>query len=201
MKTLVILLTVLESLLQVLSGNTLVSDINMQVSSSASQPITYAGTMAMKGERFKIEIMGMAGAYDGTTLAIYQQEADELTLSNPTREELTQVNPLLLLQAALPMCNTTEKASKKGDETIITFTPKDTQPATTAQAALANDIKDIKKMVLRVNNSDMLIRSIEITETNSVSLLSFIGARYTEDIFSFTLKPDDYPTAYVNDIR
>ena len=194
MKTLFVILTVLETLLHTLSTNTLISDINMQISASASQPIIYTGSMAMKGECFKIDIMDLTGAYDGQTLAIYQKAADELTFSIPTREELTQVNPLLFLQTVLPLCNTTERASKKTDETIITLTPKNTQPASgaatplssVASGTLANEIKDIKKVVLRVNNSNMMLRSIEIMETGTTSTL---------------LSADDYPDAYINDLR
>ena len=99
------------------------TDFTITVQQQASQPISYTGKLTMHGEQFTLEAFGTQAAFDGTTLYMYNMDADELTLSTPTRDELYQANPLLYAQAMAEACEVTEKTAQ--NTTTITFEPKE----------------------------------------------------------------------------
>ena len=184
MKLLFITLTVLQSLLATLEQKTLVSDFTISIAEQQAQPITYTGSLAMHGKQFTLSMFNMEAAYDGNTLYMYSEELEELTLSTPTEEELTQTNPFLYAQALLPICQYAEKVV--GDKTQITLTPND-------QSA------GIKKFVLRVTTATLLPTNIEIHEMDDKqTVLRLNNARYTDETPSFVIEKEG---AFVNDLR
>ena len=200
MKLLFVLLTVFESFLAALSQHTLQSDLRVTVTAEASQPITYAGSLCMQGERFRVAMLGLTAAFDGTTLYLYQSETEELTVSDPSADELMQTNPLCFVRAALPLCHTTERSARNGAETVITFTPK--EMASAAQPAVLPD--GFRSLTLCVRNADMMPLSVEMREKKHTTSLSFLAPRYLtagEPVQSFVLTQEDFPDAYINDLR
>lgn len=184
MKTLMIILTILQSLLASLEEKTLVSNFSISIAQQASQPITYTGELKMHGQQFTLSILGMDAAYDGNTLYMYSEETDELSLSNPTTEELIQTNPFLYAQALLPVCEYAEKTV--GDKALITLTPND-------QSA------GILKLELTVDTSNLLPTTIEIhEEANKTTTLLLSESHYSNDTPSFTIEKEG---AFINDLR
>jgi outer membrane lipoprotein-sorting protein len=184
MKLLLIILTVLQSLLAMLEQKTLVSDFSISIADQSSQPLTYTGDLAMHGKQFKLSMFAMDAAYDGNTLYMYSEDTEELTLSTPTEEELTQTNPFLYAQALLPVCQYAEKVV--GEKTQVTLTPNE-------QSA------GIEKFVLRVVTTTVLPTAIDIYEVGGkVTTLRLNNARYTEETPAFTIEKEG---AFVNDLR
>lgn len=184
MKLLVIIFTILQSLFAMLEEKTLVSDFSVSITDQQSQPMTYSGDLAMHGKQFKLSMFAMDAAYDGNTLYMYSEDMEELTLSIPTEEELTQTNPFLYAKALLPVCEYAEKVV--GDKTQITLTPND-------QSAGVN------KFVLRVVTTSLLPSVVEIHENGGkITTLRLNNAHYTEEPQSFVIKKED---AFVNDLR
>lgn len=186
MKLLLITFTILQSLFATLEQKTLVSDfmlttVNSQLSTA---PMTYTGNLAMHGKQFALTMFAMEAAYDGNTLYIYSDDTEELTLSIPTEEELTQTNPFLYAQALLPVCQYAEKVV--GDKTQITLTPHDHWAG-------------IQKFVLRIATATLLPTAIEIHEDDGkLTTLRLDNARYTDEAPSFAIEKED---AFVNDLR
>ena len=187
MKLLLITLTILQSLLATLEQKTLVSDFTMTYTRSPianSQPMTYTGNLVMHGRQFKLSMFSMEAAYDGKTLYMYSEDTEELTLSIPTEEELTQANPFLYAQALLPVCQYAEKSI--GDKTQITLTPNDQS-------------NGVGKFVLRVVTATLLPDVVEIHELGgNLTSLRLNSARFIEDIPTFTIEKAD---VFVNDLR
>lgn len=184
MKLLLIILTVLQSLLAALEQKTLVSDFSISIAEQQAQPMTYTGDLAMHGKQFALTMFSMEAAYDGNTLYIYSDDTEELTLSTPTEEELTQTNPFLYAQTLLPVCQYAEKAV--GDKTQITLTPHDRSAG-------------IQKFVLRIATATLLPAAIEIHEDDGkLTTLRLDNARYTDEAPSFAIEKED---AFVNDLR
>lgn len=193
MQTLIILLTVLESLLSTLEHKTLQSDLAITMAEQVSQPLTYTGSFVMCGDKFHLAMFDMEAAYDGNTLYIYNEGTDELVLSRPTEEELLEANPFRYAKALVKVCNLTERASKDGKHTIITFTPKNKTP------------NGIQRFVLRVkkemtsDNKELLTPvSVEMKEGNKTTTLQLTNPRYITTTTIFTLNK---PNAYINDLR
>lgn len=189
MNLLFITLTILQSLFATLEQKTLQSDFTITIADSQSPsnnslPMTYAGTLAMHGKQFILEMFGMEAAYDGNTLYIYSEDTEEITLSVPTEEELTQTNPFLYAQALLPICQYAEKVV--GDKTQITLTPYDSAAG-------------VSKFILRVATSNLLPVSAEIHEVEgNITTLRLTNPQYTDSVPTCSIKKEG---VYVNDLR
>lgn len=187
MHTLVILLTVLESLFTTLSERTLKTDFSVTMGAEQSQPMTYNGELTMHGECFRADVLGIEAAYDGKTFYAYQEDIDELTLSYPTRQELLEANPFLFASAMRDACNITEHDSKDSKICLITMTPKVKE----AQS-------QISRITLRVEKATLLPQSIEIKEGTKTTTLRARNPHWTTAPSSWIL---DKPGAYINDLR
>ncbi len=184
MKLLIITLTILQSLFSTLEQKTLQSDFSITITQEQTQPMTYAGTLAMRDQKFALEFIGIEAAYDGQTLYMYSEDTEELTLSTPTEEELIQTNPFLYARALLPLCEYTEKAV--GDKTQITLTPRDQSLG-------------INKFVLRLVTTTLLPVSAEIHESDGkVTTLRLNNPEYKNECPKFSIEK---PEAFINDLR
>ena len=88
MKLLLTILTVLSSFLANLEEKTLQSAFTVTVAEEVNAPMNFPGEIIMHGRNFRLEMMDIEAAYDGKTMYMYSGETDELTLSNPTDQEL-----------------------------------------------------------------------------------------------------------------
>ena len=184
MKLLIITLTILQSLFSTLEQKTLQSDFSITITQEQTQPMTYAGTLAMRDQKFALEFIGIEAAYDGQTLYMYSEDTEELTLSTPTEEELIQTNPFLYARALLPLCEYAEKAV--GDKTQITLTPRDQSLG-------------IYKFVLRLVTTNLLPVSAEIHESDGkVTTLRLNNPEYKNECPKFSIEK---PEAFINDLR
>ena len=184
MKLLIITLTILQSLFSTLEQKTLQSDFSITITQEQTQPMTYAGTLAMRDQKFALEFIGIEAAYDGQTLYMYSEDTEELTLSTPTEEELIQTNPFLYARALLPLCEYAEKAVV--DKTQITLTPRDQSLG-------------INKFVLRLVTTTLLPVSAEIHESDGkVTTLRLNNPEYKNECPKFSIEK---PEAFINDLR
>ena len=184
MKLLIITLTILQSLFSTLEQKTLQSDFSITITQEQTQPMTYAGTLAMRDQKFALEFIGIEAAYDGQTLYMYSEDTEELTLSTPTEEELIQTNPFLYARALLPLCEYAEKAV--GDKTQITLTPRDQSLG-------------INKFVLHLVTTTLLPVAAEIHESDGkVTTLRLNNPEYKNECPKFSIEK---PEAFINDLR
>ncbi len=183
----IILLSILQSLFALLGQKTMSTDFTITVQQQASQPISYTGTLTMHGEQFTLEAFGTQAAYDGKTLYMYNEDANELTLSAPTQEELYQANPLLFAKAMAEACDVNESTAK--DITTITLVPK--EPV------------DIDKITLKVKpltsgKQDYAPVTITLKEGAQTTTVLVRNLKYSDELREYILKPEG---AFINDIR
>ena len=189
MKSLLIILSVLSSFLANLETKIFQTDFTITVSEEINAPMNYPGSIVMRGDKFRLEMFGLDAAYDGKTLYMYSGETDELTLSNPTEEELLEANPLRYAKALVPVCNVTERTitNNQSPITIITLTPKDQSIG-------------INRFTLRVRNDDLMPLSVEIKEGKKTSMLKMKNPVFlSSSPVPFTITPDK--DTYINDMR
>ncbi|MBQ4395565.1 MAG: outer membrane lipoprotein carrier protein LolA [Paludibacteraceae bacterium] len=188
MKILAVILTVLSSFLANLETKTLQSQFTITVAEEVNAPMNYPGEIIMQGNKFRLEMFDLEAAYDGKTMYMYSSQTDELTLSNPTEQELLEANPFLYAKALVGVCNTTERTTSDGLQTIITLTPKDQSIG-------------INRFVLKVRNSDLMPLSVEIKEGKKTSTLKMKEPKFipTNPDYIFVLKPSK--NTYINDMR
>ena len=187
MSTLLTILTILSSFLTNLETKTLQSDFTITVAEEVNAPMNYPGELSMHGPCFKVEMFNIEAAYDGKTMYMYSPETDELTLTNPTEQELLESNPLLYAKALVPICNIVERTSQDGSQTIVTLTPKDQSIG-------------INRFVLKIRNSDLMPLSVEIKEGKKTSTLKMKEPKFVQgpkEAYVITPEKD----TYVNDMR
>lgn len=187
MSTLLTILTILSSFLTNLETQTLQSDFTITVAEEVNAPMNYPGELTMHGPCFKVEMFNIEAAYDGKTMYMYSPETDELTLTNPTEQELLESNPLLYAKALVPICNIVERTSQDGSQTIVTLTPKDQSIG-------------INRFVLKIRNSDLMPLSVEIKEGKKTSTLKMKEPKFVQgpkEAYVITPEKD----TYVNDMR
>lgn len=188
MKLLLTILTILSSFMANLEQKTLQSAFTVTIAEEVNAPMNYPGEIIMQGNKFRLEMMDIEAAYDGKTMYMYSGQTDELTLSNPTEQELLEANPFLYAKALVPVCNVTERTTQDGLQTIVTLTPKDQSIG-------------INRFVLKLRKSDLMPLSVEIKEGKKTSTLKLKEPKFvpTNPEHIFVLKPSK--NTYVNDMR
>ena len=186
MKLFLTILTVLSSFLANLETKTLQSDFTVTVAEEVNAPMNYPGSITMSGNCFRLAMFGIDAAYDGKTMYMYSGDTDELTLSNPTEQELVETNPFLYAKALVGVCHTTERATSDGKQTIVTLTPKDQKIG-------------INRFVLRVRNSDLMPLSVEIKEGKKTSTLKMKEPKFINTKGIYVIKAE--AGTYINDMR
>ena len=186
MSVILTILTILSSFLTNLETKTLQSDFTVTVAEEVNAPMNYPGSIIMCGDKFRLEMFAIEAAYDGKTLYMYTADVDELTLSNPTQQELVETNPLLYAKALVNVCDITEKPANDGQQTIITLTPKDQSIG-------------INRFTLRVRNDDLMPLSVEIKEGKKLSTLKLKEPKFVSGQQEYIIVPDK--DTYINDMR
>ena len=188
MKTLLFILTVLASFLSNLETKTLSSEFTVTVSEEVNAPLNYPGELTMHGRCFLLDMFNIEAAYDGKTMYMYNPDIDELTLTNPTEQELVEANPFLYAKALVDVCNVTERTMTNNQSpiTLITLTPKDQSIG-------------INRFVLKVRNSDLVPLSIEIKEGKKTTLLKMTDPKFIQQQPKYEIQPDK--NTFVSDMR
>ena len=62
---------VLLDFLTKIDNQTLTANFTITVTEHANQPISYTGKMQMRGDRFRLNMLGNEGAYDGKTYYLF----------------------------------------------------------------------------------------------------------------------------------
>lgn len=64
-----------------------------------NQSDSFEGSILLKGEKFKLSLRDVVTLFDGKTQAVLMMKEKEVTISEPDKEELKEVNPLLLMKS------------------------------------------------------------------------------------------------------
>lgn len=188
----ILLLSIIQALLAALSEQTLQSQIAMTVTTSDAQPLTYKGDICLHADSFRLTLPMMQAAYNGTEMYIYQEEADELTVSIPTEQELLQINPLRYAKAIIALCHIDTQTSADKTQTILTLTPQDSS---------SELLREMQSLTMRIRNEDAMPLYIDMQYKNSGTILRFNNPQYVTSHAPFTLSQEDFPDAYFNDLR
>lgn len=60
---------------------------------------TIPGNILLRGERFKLSVAGVDTYFDGKTEYVYVAKNKEVTITNPSTEDLKDINPLFLMKS------------------------------------------------------------------------------------------------------
>lgn len=148
------------------------------------------GTITISGKRFFIEGDGIRIWYDGHTQWSYTERTGEVNVTEPTDEELAEINPLYILNSD---ADAYALKLKKREKTryIIELTDR------------SEDLS-ISKATVTVSAQDMLPSSAKIEmASGEVFTLTLKNIKKLKSIDSavFRFNPKDYPGVEVIDLR
>ena len=182
---LLLLVTILETLFANLQEKVFQSDFVISITEEASQPLNIPGSVTLQAEKFALTMFGIEATYDGENLYMYQADANELTISNPSKEELLTANPFAFAEDLTANANLTERDSKDGASTYVTLTPKDQS-------------KGISRFVVKLRKADAMPLTVEMKEGNKTTLLTLKNSRFIDTPPTFTITKE---AAFINDLR
>lgn len=159
--------TTLDRFLRKMDNTTFRAKFTLTIAETASHPENHTGRIAMRGNAFYINLFNTEASYDGKTFYIYSSETKELSISEPTKDELLESNPLLYARELSKVCKVSEKASNVGN-TIITLVPKDQS-------------KGVQRFELTVKTESLMPVSLEVKEGASYTRIMFREGKFSAD--------------------
>ena len=201
---------VAEQFLSKMENQLLTADYTIELLSGTQRQTVGSGNLQMLGNCFRLTIFSSVAAFDGKTLYMYQEEANELTLSIPTDEELLDVNPLIFARALLRASTvrfaanakvataTNTKASAKSNPTIAAMS----SDVLTLDVLPANKSAGIQRIVIKLRKADLAPLEIQIREQQEQTIIRFSHPSFaTPAPSTASLFQLSYPSAWLNDLR
>ena len=153
------------------------------------------GTILLKGSKFKLTVPGeMITWFDGRNQWLYLQDVGEVNLSNPSEEELLQMNPVnvfLLYRHGFDARRSAEKSWRGQTVTAVVLTPKDPH-SDLDNIEIYFEKASLHPLSIRITNKDRSGSAVTVTSYAA-------GKTYPESMFVFPQK--EYPMAEVIDLR
>lgn len=152
---------------------------------------TTTGTLELKGEKFRLRSGELVVWYDGTTQWSYLTDTREVNISEPTPEELVEINPFVILANFRKNYNARLLDSAK-DTYRIDLTPKNA------------DNSQIKRAIVTVGASAFLPREIAVTLSDGKVIairISRIDSGVNLPASTFVFSAKEYPKAEIIDLR
>lgn len=169
------------------------SRFSIRVFSVGSAQGESAGVIRLQGEKFKIETPDAVTWFDGETQWTYLADSEDVNITNPTEEELQEINPYALLNLyrkgyAAKQGKTKTWANKPVTEVVLT----------------ANDRKRNMQTIRLYINKELQPVYVEVTlrdgSRNEINMTEYkTGEKYEDELFVFDEK--EYPEAEVVDLR
>lgn len=149
------------------------------------------GTLAMSGDRFHLSSDDIMAWYDGKTQWSYSADTNEVSIIEPTPEELVAINPFVIISSFRKAYTPSLLKSAKGTDKVR-LVPRDRRD------------DRIKEVLLTLDSSTSLPKDISITlDTGSVLDIKVksikTGTNYPHSTFVFNKK--QLPKAEIVDLR
>ena len=201
-----------EQFISKIEKQLLTADYSIELLEGTQRQQVVSGNLQMLGNCFHMTILSTEAAFDGKTLYMYQEETNELTLSNPTDEELLDVNPMLFARALLRTSTVrfAANASKAANGTAANGKAK-SNPILAAVAAAEvvtldfipiNKAAGIQRFVIKLRKADLAPIEIQIREQQQQTIIHFSRQSFAPSSQpSSSLFQLEYPSAWLNDLR
>lgn len=151
------------------------------------------GKLKLKGNRFFLSMESLDLFFDGKTQWTFMKDLNEVSISEPTKEEMLQLNPMLMINEFGKTHNVQFDADSEKDKQNFLFNlfPKEkTFDHFKVAIVVQKDTKQVKKISIRYKNG---------TSTTFVSSNFNSAAKLIDSDFVFDDKK--YPNVEINDLR
>lgn len=148
------------------------------------------GTLTLAGDRFRLSSPGLASWYDGRTQWTYSDRIGEVNVTEPTPEELQQINPFAIINSFKKTYTATLLKASAGEKRI-------SLKANSKQS-------DIRNVTLTLNSTTLFPSHIILTMSNRRTVdIKITSIRTDGDLplSFFRFDPKKYPGVQVVDLR
>lgn len=149
-----------------------------------------AGNMIVSGNKFRVKSALIDSWFDGTTQWTYNPATNEVSITEPTDEEIQQVNPFAIIDAFRNAYNITA-TDAKGKFDKIVLTPKDPKAEIRrVDISVAKGTSYPSRIVIKLASGEVCV----------LNMSRFIrGTKYTPETFRYDKSL--HPSATVVDLR
>jgi outer membrane lipoprotein-sorting protein len=144
-----------------------------------------SGEITIKGDKFRITLGGNETKFDGKTQWMFVSEHNEVSITEPTKDELKEISPLAMIEHYIAKDRISE--GDNGDINFYPTMPKDSE---------------YFRITLRINKSNLPSR-LTIYQNNGdrITLVwdSLNKTKISDSYFVFDV--DKYPNVEINDLR
>ncbi len=149
------------------------------------------GNLILHGKKFHLNTPEVKAWFDGKTQWAYFAENNEVSITNPSAEELAETNPAMIISALKNKSTISFAKQKSNNVHIILLSPKQKNA-------------EIVRVTIQVNKSNGNLSTVRIDNKNGTSsLLTFsnyvLGNKATDS--EFTFDKNKFKSAYINDLR
>ena len=144
-----------------------------------------SGEITIKGDKFRITLGGNETKFDGKTQWMFMSEHNEVSITEPTKDELKEISPLAMIEHYIAKDRISE--GDNGDINFYPTMPKDSE---------------YFRITLRINKSNLPSR-LTIYQNNSdrITLVwDSLNKTKVDDTF-FYFNTAKYPNVEINDLR
>jgi outer membrane lipoprotein-sorting protein len=144
-----------------------------------------SGDLTIKGNKFRMTLGSNETKFDGKTQWVFISEYNEVSVTEPTKEELREINPLAMIEYYVEK----DKISQ-GDDGVINFYPTDPKNSEYFRIELRlNKVNLPARLVIHQKNGDKITLVWDSLNKTKVS----------DEYFTFDVVK--YPNVEVNDLR
>ncbi len=152
------------------------------------------GDVVSKNNKFKITTPAVQTYFDGKDQYVYTLKNKEVSISTPTKDELQEINPALILSSYA-----------KNSKIEFSLDNKESLPHHVID--ISPDLKLKKpyyKTVVKIDKKTLQLISIKVLSQNGVQTLFAVnkidtGVKYDDNFFTFDSKAN--PNVEINDLR
>ncbi|MBO5975339.1 MAG: outer-membrane lipoprotein carrier protein LolA [Paludibacteraceae bacterium] len=152
-----------------------------------------AGKLKLKGNKFTLSTEELELFFDGKTQWTLMKGLDEVTISEPTKEEMLQLNPILMINEFSKTHHVQFDADAEKDKQnyLLNLFPKENKfDHFKVAIVVQKETKQVKKISIKYKNGTST--TFESSNFNS-------AAKLTDTDFTFYSKK--YPNIEINDLR
>ncbi len=163
--------------------------VTVQFRTQAGDAAT-AGSLTQMRECFKMHTPQLSAWYDGRTLWTYNDGARETSVTEPTADELMEINPFDILNNYQKRFST-RVAHRSAASTTVEFTPKAKGGA-------------IKAAVMTLSNATKMPQAIDLTFSNGTKMriaVTSVTEGKAQAKGAFTYPAGQYPNVEIIDLR
>ena len=144
-----------------------------------------SGEITLKGNKFRITLGGNETKFDGKTQWMFVSEFNEVSITEPTADELKEISPLAMIEYYVSKDRISE-----GDDGVINFYP--TEPKES----------EYFRIELRINKSNLPSKLVIYQKNGDKITLVWDSLNKTKvDDSYFYFDTTKYPNVEVNDLR